>query len=544
MAGISTARKFWVAIGIIFLALILTTLALMGIMYMRPNTVILGFTYAKYIDAKAYIYTEDTDISTDDIQSVYIESERSNIFICPLDNDVYPLTKDDSTITFEDDVIVVHQVMKYEGYSYAYVGRPTYEAYINQGTLHIKTTEPHHFASNPDTYVSIFLPKGMSFSSVTAVSKYGKVTVDTINTVASVEVESMTLQTLSTGSIFIRNIGDVKDFYLKTYKGNVNFENKNLNCRKVEFESTSGALLLHNSEWTSRLEVTDSLNIRSRGKCQVVADSILGDINILGNGGDYIFNRIGAIGAESRVIATTNYMNLTIKDILVGYVSIVKESENCKNNVKIHSLLSSIDTSSVIHVGKGYADIEEVNSNVAVESSSGYIKLNKINPNKSVYAYSTSGSIYVGYLESSTRHNEVNTTIITDTGSIKAENISGILYIEVKKDSAKKILDVIMTAVTQSDDLNVIKARDRQVNVTIRGLSDSLLCKLFTTCQANSMTSIMQRVNSGDLDDELDIYTSFAYQYRVAYTSPIPSISNMAGRLFVTASGVTVYEDN
>lgn len=534
-------KNFWLFLAILLFALVLLILGFVGILYMYPNRPMLGLVYAKYTDAKAYTYDENTDISTLDITSIEVHTERSNINILPLDNGVYPLSTGSSGYTYEDNVIVVHQVRRFEGFSLANVGSPTYTASLNSGNLKITTTEPYNFDINSETYVNVYVPKDFSLTSIKAISTYGAVSLATITDTSSFAVSSVNLQTLASSAINMGRINGIQNMYFRTNKGDVNFSDTHISANSITFQSTSGTFNLYNNAITGIVEVADKLYLRADGASAGAKINIVkGNVEISGDSGNFLFSQIGTESTPASLIATTDNSYIFV-NALYGNASIMEQTSSYSNVVHIKQLVSS--NPSTIHVGSGSLLIENTSSDIYAESSSGPIEIKNVETDKNVYAYSQSGSIYVEYKTTNSMSEDTQTTIITDSGNIDLKNISSCLSVEVREDSSYGTLNIMFNAIARKDGkTNTIKAGSRRVQFTWSGNSSDLKCKLFaTTSSITSTIPIMSLVESADADYELGTYTDYYVQYRIGYNKGNTVSSASAGRLFITnASSIAV----
>lgn len=523
MAKIGGKKGFFIWLAIALFALLLLGLAFIGILYMSPNRVMLGLVYAKYTDSHTYEYNTSTDISTLEISSIEISSERSNINILPLP---------DASVS---KTIVVHQVRKFEGFSVANVGSPTYDGSFASHTLKIITTEPFPFATNSSTYINVYVSHDLELNSVKAISTYGNVSISTYCATSSFTLHSANLQTRHASSIKVGDVSGIEDYYFRTNRGNVEFSHTEFSASSVTFQSFSGTFNLYNNSMTGTLSVTDRFTCHADGsRATVRVNKVFGEVHLSGVGGDFSFNQIGKSDAHGSIIGNVDYANIFI-DTLFGEASIMESTTSCSSNVYIKSIVSTRD--STFHVGSGSLRIDSTDSTVSAESTSGAISLKSITQSSSVYAYSTSGDIYLEYLASSDRHDDTNVTALTDSGDISLVNISGVLTVDVRSNSQSAKLNISFNAIAKnSEKINSIKAGGRVAHLTWLGNSTDLKCKLFTTTTASSSSSsMMSKVEIEDSDYELDSYPDYSSQYRVSYSEGSTG-SYTAGRLFVSAS--------
>lgn len=505
-----------------------------AIMFLSPGTEILGFQYVNYTTPLTKIYTNSTN-SISSVKAVKILTDCSSINVTAgeeasqisvlYNRKIYGFVKsENSQIVFSDKII--------SSFSFEQDDLPgLYKTFV------LNITEPEGWVSYDESSLNISLPSNISFEVIYLSSKKGNITYSSSST-ASLSTENLHL-TSGDGNLTIATTQPIDNYYLKTNQGNVNFSSPPPAAQKVKFESNGGSLNLTNANKNATLTLSQELFIT--GNATVAIDILNADLEIHSTGGRFSFGQIGNSSNEKRVKINAASTTFNFGKIY-GLFTLSGNLTESNNNLSLSKLVNSSENNVNINTGKGNVIIEEVNSpSLSISTTSGNISVRKISISTTVRAYSTSGNISLSYVESSFRQPNTSVKVFTKTGSVSLANISGFFQVEVMENSAFSRLDISLCAIcydSASQEINLIKAKNRNVLLSFKGYEDDLICRILSKEQVDFPDEIISQINPSDYDYISN--ESYPYEYRVGYESPsndIGSIYDGKGKVFIDGSG-------
>ena len=522
-------KNFWIWFGIIVLVCLLLLGACFGIMYLKPGTSLLGLKYISVQTKQTFVYSSSSDYSLEEVDSIYIRTDRSNIKF--------------SLGRFNNFMEVIYE-NNYGGFSRS-DGSSTYtDSIVNSGynrTLNIITEENYTDLVSGESTINVLLPKNYNFSKITAITGTGSINFCSKNDDYAISIGEIALSTGKYGDINMGQTGNVSNLTFNTYIGSVVFSGiSEISANKIEFNTASGSFLLDEKEET-QLSTTNGFVVSSTGKANVKISKLLSSLRLNAVAGSYSFDSIGDEGEDREVIVNADNINFSAGKIY-GYVSFLdRNSYYVKNIISINELISTTDEPSSFIVGEGYLGISKIDTNLSASSTKGNISLNNINPQNSIYVFSESGDIYVKYRRSELSVNTTTTKVLSKTGNVNLENISGVLYLEILSPSENKTLNVSFNALCGNKEDKII-SKDRTPVLIWQGNSDDLICSMFAKGRASFVTqsgapSIFgSEVTSEDFFEYmLNEYPTYSHQYRVGYQKGSLQYAS-AGKLFVDGS--------
>lgn len=520
-------KKFWIIIGIIALSVLLIIGACFAFLYFKPGSSILGLKYVNVENRRDYVYRQDSDHPIADVDELYINTERCNITFL---------------VSGYEDVMNVTHINKFAGFTRD-EGTSSYSAsVVPKGTkniFNIYTSEKYEGLSSQESFLYIYLPTSYSFTKITAISQYGNISITTFGGDVDIPVDNIILSTANEGNIYVNRLGTTNNVSFATTLGDVVFnQDSSVSFNKVEFNTKSGSFKLKNSTGTI-LNATDKFVVNASGNASINIGLLNSNLELNAQGGDYFFDIIGSESDEKDVIVSGNNINFAAQQIY-GMVSLYdNDSVNVSNKISINAIDST--RASVFTIGKGSARIKKVRADISISSTSGSIYLSEVDADCDVYAYSISGPIRIDYVEADGTHATTNTRVISKTGGIQLNNISGKLYVEVLGNSKTSNLAIAFNAIYNVED-NFIISKDRDLALTWSGNSDALICRLYTKNLASfytasgAVSTLGSEVTTSDvLEHDLEDYPDYSHQYRIGYGKGSLKYAQ-AGKLFVDSS--------
>ncbi|MBR4003445.1 MAG: DUF4097 family beta strand repeat protein [Clostridia bacterium] len=527
-------KKFFIYLAFIVGILLVAVLGCLAFMYFSPGTSVLGYEYVLYTNREKTTYTTSTPVSISGVQAIEVITEMTDVYILPN--------------TVSGEILVSHS----EGLS-GFCKSLNSELklttkIINKSfeegkdtdiykTFSINIEEPTGWIAKSNSYVYVYIPSDLVINTVYVKSNGGNIKYTSevtfeeenpdepgtkIEKTSVLECVNLYLKTGDYGKLNIDTKNGIENYYLQTDLGKVDFlDVTTITASTIKFETNSGLFSLINADKTATLTLSKALEIISYDNYvgpTVKIDNLYGDLKVTANNGSYRINQIGSAGVYKTIAMTMNKGYINFGNVY-GYVSILSEGSEIENKVNIKNLEYNGATNT-IESGAGYINITSLNGNASFDSTSGSIKVGNATVNSNIYAYSTSGNIDIAYTGSTADNKETNLIVLTKTGGIDLKNISCSLDVQVLSKSSSSKLDITFTAVSYND--NTIDAKNRKVNIILKGVSDSLqsriLCTKEVTIAENTAGQLISSVTDQDYIVNLPKYTEYAKAYRLGYT--------------------------
>lgn len=529
-------KSFIISLLVFLGSLIAIVVISFCVMFLFPSTEILGYQYISYTEPMTRTYTASSGVSLSNVNAVKIITDCSAISV--------NAGQTDSQITLNYNRNI-YGIVRSENaeivFSDCVIGNCTFEEDETAGTYRtmiINITEPSGFVSSSESIVQVYLPSNISFEVVYLSSEKGNITYNSTSLEKNITASNLYLMS-SGGDISIANTQICDNYYLKTSDGKVNFNSSSISANKVKFESKNGSLNLTNASNDATITTTEGMYINSTGNVFVCVNILNGDLNISAESGTFSFDTIGSISSE-KVVSVYSAESTLKFGTVYGTLNIFGKNNVASNTVTVSKLVNNSDNIDSISSGSGSVLIEEIDSPViSISSTSGNMYLQKVSTATSVYAYSTSGIISISYIESSSCVPETSVKVFSKTGSISLNNISGFFEVEVLENSSFSRLDIVLSAVCYeagSDETNNIFAKNRNVNLTLKGFMNDLICRILSMQEVLFVDSSTTQVNEDDLDYILNYYTDYNFEYRVGYVQPtngVGAVYEGKGKVFV-----------
>lgn len=525
-------KKFLIYLACIVGIILLVVLFAFAILYFAPGTSILGYEYVLYNKNITTVFnTVNSDPLVTGIQAVEIVTDQTDIYI-------YPNTK-------SDELMIFHMQ-----------GLTGYAKSINADLNVITTVETKSFEENPNSYktfcinvdeptgwiakskaiIYVNVPPNISLNTIHARSNSGNIyymseNKDKEGNESVLNCTNLYMKTSEFGQLHIQNKHNVSNYYLTTSSGKVSFDNvSEISGNKIKFETDTGLFSVTNAAGDATLKLSDKLEIKSYSSNSgptVLINKLNCNMNVEARSGKYSINNIGSFGSQKTIAMTLNKGTIDF-DNVYGFLSILGDGEGVANNINIDLLENRTKEKNILECGAGSVYIGTLNSNVAIDATSGNIKINKAEAKNNsgsntasgnIDCYTTSGNIDISYIESTdTTNKDVKLTVLTRTGNINLNNISCALQVEVMEDSLNSNLNIVWTAVAAVD--NKINARNRKVNLTVKGVDDTLQFRIASTSAVKIIESVGEEIIKDIDQDDLFVqteYEAYNYQYRIGY---------------------------
>lgn len=535
-------KKFFIYLGLIIAVLVAVVLIIFAVMYFAPGTSILGYEYVLYNKRDTRTFTTSSYPSISSVQAVQVVTESTNIYIMP--NKV------------DGELKIVH-IQGLSGYAKSInsklevktkvENKSFEESLTSYRTFVIEIEEPNGWIAKSNAAIYVYIPTNLTTNTIYAKSIGGDIEYISEKTYENENDEEFTktlkctnlyMKTSDYGCLEIDNEQTISNYYLQTKYGKVQFSNvTNLSANTVKFETYTGNFNLTNPNGNATLTLTDKLHIISNEKytgAYIRINVLNANLLATGNNGTFKIDRISSTGKNKNIALTMNKCNVDFGEVY-GHVSIIGEGSDIKNTVTIKNLYEQPQTN-VIESGSGNVYIENLKCSAAIDATSGNVTIAAATESKSsVYVYTTTGSINVNYVKTDELpqddHPDVKVTAITKTGDINLKNVSGLLQVEVLNDSASSKLNISFKAIAYAKDSNedlvenVINARNRTVNIVLKGSSDALQSRIVSTSKVNDakggvLQSVSREYESAEdknKDYILNLYEGYQYGYRVYY---------------------------
>jgi len=536
-------KSFTICLLAFFCSLFAIVVIVFGIMFFSPGTEIFGYQYISFTEPMTRTYTSSSEISTSNITAFKIVTDCSFVTVNVSQSDsqvsvvynrnIYGIVKTENAEIVFNDYVIGNQSFEEDDTSMTY------------RTMVIEITEPSGWIACSDSNVQVYLPSNISFEVVYLSSEKGDITYNSTTLEKSISAKNLYLMT-SGGDVSINNTQPCDNYYLETLDGKVSFNSASITAQKVKFESENGTFNLTNSTSTATITVTDGFYIKSTGNVSVSVDILVGNLDIDAQSGTFSFDTVGSEASEKLVNVHSASSTFSFGTIY-GVLSVLGNENVSNNSVTVGKLVNTSEISDEIISGSGNVVIDEMESPaMSISSTSGNIFVQKVATTTDVYVYSVSGAISISYNESSSCVPETTVKVFSKTGSISLNNISGFFEVEVLENSAFSRLDIVLCAVcyeTGNDETNTILAKNRSVNLTLKGYQNDLICRILSRQSVNFVDSSTTQVNEEDLDYILEDYVDYNYEYRVGYTCPtngVGAVYDGKGKVFINGSGSVV----
>lgn len=539
-------KKFFVYFMFLLLVPIVLAGAFFAILYFFQGTSILGYEYVNFEKTIVKEFSP-SDLLVALVNSVKIAGSSTKVIIEP---------NQGSSVV---ELVYTQQVRGFtkSNFANAYV---TSEYSVGEfegitGTfksLDINIIEPSGLLVSSGSVVRLKMPKEYYVSMIYCknskdIEFYSSIKVETeeISKTYSIGTDNVYLTTSGSSKITLVGSG-VKTYNLKTENGNVILSNgESFSAEKIKFETKTGEFNF-SSNGTSKLELSNGLEVVSFDKkgAKVKIDTLLGDLTVNSTGGNFTIGTVGIDGTPNNVILNSTNSNFTFGSVY-GFVSLQNGGAKSANNFVANSIVNGTANGNTFEVGSGSVNISSLSGKSTFSSTSGKIYVGEIDKNSSVYALSESGEINLTYEENKASIKSTTINIFTNTGNVYLKNISGLLKVNVLSDSKNAKLDIIFTAVCNDEsniEENVIKAKDRDVSMTLKGFTDDFKFRYLTTTKPFFDTKILQSQVSGGQEYLLNqepYKNNYSYQYRCGYEDGIATsiINANYGKLLVSTSG-------
>lgn len=539
-------KKFFVYFMFLLLVPIVLAGAFFAVLYFFQGTSILGYEYVNFEETIVKEFSP-SDLSVALVNSVKIAGSSTKVIIEP---------NQESSVV---ELVYTQQVRGFtkSNFANAYV---TSEYSVGEfegisGTfksLDINITEPSGLLVSSGSVVRLKMPKEYYVSMIYCknskdIEFYSSIKVEKEEISKTYSIGTDNVYLITSGSSKITLVGSgVKTYNLKTENGNVILSNgESFSAEKIKYETKTGEFNF-SSNGTSKLELSNGLEVVSFDKkgAKVKIDTLLGDLTVNSTGGNFTIGTVGIDGTPNNVILNSTNSNFTFGSVY-GFVSLQNGGAKSANNFVANSIVNGTANGNTFEVGSGSVNISSLSGKSTFSSTSGKIYVDEIDKNSSVYALSESGEINLTYEENKASIKSTTINIFTNTGNVYLKNISGLLKVNVLSDSKNAKLDIVFTAVCNDEsniEENVIKAKDRDVSMTLKGFTDDFKFRYLTTTKPFFDTKILQSQVSGGQEYLLNqepYKNNYSYQYRCGYEEGIATsiINANYGKLLVSTSG-------
>lgn len=575
-------KKFLLYVGIFLAVILATVLICFAIMYFSPGTSILGYEYVLYKEKTSEVI--NIVQSSKKVDAFEIRTGRTDVYVYP---------------NYSSNDLKISHNQGLSGYVHSYnskldVTKTVTTKTFEEGTSEVKTlvievVEPTGWIAKNNAYICVYIPSSRLFDTCSVVSKSGTVTFlenkkydedDNGNKLKDGEGEYITVDKDITFTNLYLKTGDYSDIIVTNHDG------LNSNCY---FTTDKGDIVLDST--VEKIVRVDENNKEKEYQSKMFSSNVF---KYTTNGGGLIFttiDRYGILMFKDFIIRSydknigpyikTNYLivsekfdvqsysgkfiidnilslsesslplvAMTVKkaDIEFGevkaQVSILGEGGSLANNIKIKSL-NSDDKTNVFENGEGSVNISNLNGSSSFDSTSGNIKVSNITTNSNIYAYSTSGSLNIGYNFSKQNNRNTKLVVITHTGNINLNNVSCILEVQVLSKSYYSDLNIAFSAVAYKDSGvdNIVNAQNRNVNLLLKGSSDNLQFRILSLGDVNIDGTAYSEIVVADKDYLLNYsrYTDYTRAFRVGYIKDNTTYNEYAfdnwGKLLIPTTG-------
>ncbi len=544
-------NKFLAYFLVLILLLFFGVVICFGVLYFFPGTTILGYEFV--VADKTYKEEiEYTNLVNQNITSLKIQANYGNVVLRPNSQSNNLVVNYDCNYSG-----IVKEVNSGDSFDIKYE-EINFDSTGEQKTLVIYIEEPSGSLFNSSSVVEVSLPYSFMFNHISSSCENGQITFE-----GNLEVEGVNygINTVNVhfdcgnnGKITLKNLKSTEDnytidnYYISTESGSVGIDNvSSFYAESFSFESKRGILNFTNSNKSSIFSLKNALTIKSNDGIgpTINIDNLYADLDVEANKGTFNFNQIGKENEEKNIKLELKDSKVNI-DTCYGIISVNGNGDSLVNKVSINSLVNNSGDKNNFRIGAGSLSIGSLVGSSNVSSTSGKISINNVDFNSSISAVSTTGSISIKYVYSQNQIASTQVKIITEKGNITLENISGKLKLDVLEDSKNSSLNVMFSAITNDlMDNDYINARDRNINLSINGVSDDLRFRVVSKSPINFSVGVSEQVENIDSDYILNDsrFADYDYEYRVRYYKEDGILSTYYGNriLIVNTTGQTIF---
>lgn len=567
-------KKILIYLAFIIGIVVVAALICFAVMFFVPGTSILGYEYVLYNDKTTTEYAT-TDPLVSGVQALEIITEATDIYVIPnAGSNMLKVYHEQGLSGYAKSINADLNIeIKTKNTSFE-------ESLTTYKTFSINIDEPNGWIAKSRANIYVYVPSTLSLNTIYARSTSGNVHYISENTIevkdeetkevtevsATLRCTNLYLKTGEYGKLDIDNKYDISNYYLKTGHGNAQFTNvQSISANTIKFETLTGLLNVTNTAKDATLNLTNKLEIESYDDYtgpRININKLNGNLVVNANNGSYTINTIGSFGMPKTVAMTLNQAYINFGTVY-AHVSILGEGSDVENNITITRLDYDLKTNA-IECGNGNTTIHNLNGNVSVDSTSGNINIKNATIESNIYTYSTSGSVNVKYVASEADNEATKLTILTRTGNVNLENISCSLELQVLSNSANSKVNIVFTSIATVD--NIINARNRKVNITLKGDGPEFQHRIVSTKAVIKADDVPGGEVSTEYDADNSInddyllkyeqYKDYNYGYRIGYTKKIRTQQeildgvppshyesrdyDLTGKLLITCSGATL----
>ncbi len=541
-------KKFLIYLACIIGIILLVVLFGFAILYFAPGTSILGYEYVLYNKNVTTVFnTVNSDPLVTGIQAVEIVTDQTDIYI-------YPNTKSDELMIFHMQGLTGYaKSINADLNVITTVETKSFEENANPyKTFCINVDEPTGWIAKSKAIIYVNVPPNIPLNTIHARSNSGNIyymseNKDKEGNKSDLNCTNLYMKTSGFGQLHIQNKHNVSNYYLTTSSGKVSFDNvSEISGNKIKFETDTGLFSVTNAEGKATLKLTDKLEIKSYSSNSgptVLINNLNCNMKVEARSGKYSINNIGSSTSSKTVAMTLNRGTIDF-DNVYGFVSILGDGEGVANNISIDCLENDLAIKNILECGSGNVHIKDLKSNVAIDSISGNVKIDKAAVTSNIDCYTDSGNVDISYEESTANNKITKLTVLTRTGNVRLNNISCALQVEVMENSLNSTIDIVWTAVAAVD--NKINARNRKVNLTVKGVDDHLQFRIASTSRVSIIESVGEEIIKDVDKDDVFIqngYEAYNYQYRIGYVKGNDTYDSagydMWGKVLISTTNAT-----
>ncbi len=560
----SKKKKFFIYLSVFLLSIIAAVGGCFAIMFLSPGTEILGYKYIT-LNKKEVVTLDTSDLYA--VQAVKITSDLSRISI-------YPSSNDQLTITYNQNISGYVKSVNADYSISTKKQSQLFSTYVDTTedltTMVIKISEPKGWLSYTESNIRVALPQtaytaiyascGKSDVTLTSSQKYTDSETNEELT-RNISCKHLFLQSVADGNVTVAPNDTMKTLNFQTEFGEAKISGKKeFSAEQIVFSTNSGTFDFYmGGEGT--LNLSRGLIINATGSPTVKFCNLNSNVSITTNGGDIDLGKIGQETSPYEVKMYSSGANLNISSL---YGVILSEgADGQANNISINYLKNTSSQLATIHSGAGNITINTLESAASLTSTSGNITVYEVGVTYGIYAYSTSGAIYINYTKGSLFHSGTLLQVFTKSGNVKLQNISCKLELTVLDNSPQSSCELTFTAICNSKDgsqlTNKISAPSRDVKITFIGSGDGLASRMLTTKVVyfdSSISSLCSKVDTTSIPPDRDNllnpsqsqYKDYSNQYRLFYINPNKAeeegevvLFQRFGILLIDSASTTVY---
>jgi len=534
-------KKFLIWLAIALGILLVCFLGMFAFMYFSPGSSILGYEYVLTNDKTVTTYDKTTDLSVEFIEALEVTTNKADIYILP---------------NTESEELKIERRLVFSGLARSVnadlnvletIETKSFEEKENTySTFRVVVNEPTGWISENLSYVVVRVPTNITLNTIYAKSNGGDVYYISDKDESILTCSDLYLKTSHLGLIDIKNNQPINNYYLTSGEGRVVFsQTDNIACENMKFYTNTGALDITNANGDATLNLNCLYIYSNNDKIgpKVVINKLNGNLNIDAKDGYYKINEIGSFSNNKTIAITLAESDIKFGTVY-GYISLLSNSTNAKNNIEISNLNYTAQTHT-FETGRGHLKIHSLTGNVAVDATSGDVSIAEATATSSVYVYTTSGDINVNYIKSKDNNKNTNLTAITHTGDVNISNMSCSSNIRIMENSSHSSLNIGYCAVAFVD--HVVEAKNRKVNLKVTSLENKLRFRLLTTKAIQYIgPEVAYDILRGDPDYLLETigYENFDFSYRFGYVPDEDENTNQGNNSFHLWGKILIYTTN